>query len=474
MKTKFYFHKREFSVLFIMIFWLLCLSSTRSQTWIPLVKWDTTKSIIIQYDFGSIHLLGIGSAFQGSHPQAPGAIFHILEPISATPLFQLDATQTGSSLGSIKHWFLYNGSKYAFYESSQTGQTVYNYFQDPLSIGNLQLVGNGNNEILFNLGLNLNGDAKFVVAPTDPNTTTPLTIYSNGIKVNGFQLTQNPGLGYVLLSDANGNGSWVDPGNFNDKKWSINKDSDLYANPARKHVGIGFQNSSERIYQMLSILNGNILLSRTTSPIKDLKDKNGNIVEAPTSKNGSILFGDTVSSSNTLGEWGIEYESNYANYAMNGLNFWKPYSSGNGGGNKYLYLRNDGTIGIGTDSTFGFKLAVSGSILCTELKVRKRTDWPDYVLKNDYKLTPLGEVADYISKYQHLPDIPNAKDVSENGVNVGDMDVVLVKKVEELTKYLIEQQNKLNDQQNKLFEQQKQLIDQQKEIDELKHTIQNR
>jgi hypothetical protein len=66
----------------------------------------------------------------------------------------------------------------------------------------------------------------------------------------------------------------------------------------------------------------------------------------------------------------------------------------------------------------------------------------------------------YINKNQHLADMPSAKEVSENGVDLGEMDVTLVKKIEELTKYIIDQQNMLTEQQ--------------KQIDELKQKIENR
>jgi hypothetical protein len=88
-------------------------------------------------------------------------------------------------------------------------------------------------------------------------------------------------------------------------------------------------------------------------------------------------------------------------------------------------------------------------------------------LKSDYKLTPLGEVAEYINKNHHLPEMPNAQTVRENGISLGDMDVTLVKKVEELTKYLIEEHNQI-------IEQQKLLVVQQKQIEELKEKMDGR
>ena len=467
---------RAISIIFIMMFWLICLNSTRAQTWTAIPKMTTpvTPSLFFQYDNNSFppykHYVGVGI-----NNITPSAFFHIYEPLpSVDALFQTEATQGGSTLGFIKHWFTSSSVKYGFYESSLTGSEVQNYFQDPVIFGNMTISGTLINHTSFLTGYG-NGFINFIMGPAVANDTViPLSIRRTGIRVrtnmvtDSLQLLTNPGLNKVLVSDANGRGDWTDASTFGDNKWLINKDSDIYANPLRHHVGIGFQNSNEKIYQMFSILNGNILLTRNTSTIKSPMNKPGSIGEAPTSKNGSILFGDTVYGSNTLGEWGIEYETNDSTYASNGLNFWKPYSSGNGGGDHYLYLRNDGNIGIGTNKTLGYKLAIAGGILCNEVKVRKfAADWPDYVLKDEYKMQDLSELAAYINEHQRLPEMPSAKEVSENGVDVGAMDVTLVKKIEELTKYLLEQQKQILDQQNKL-------IDQQKQIDELKRIIENK
>jgi len=68
------------------------------------------------------------------------------------------------------------------------------------------------------------------------------------------------------------------------------------------------------------------------------------------------------------------------------------------------------------------------------------TGWPDYVFKKDYKLMPLQEVKSYIDQNHHLPDMPTASDVEKDGLNLGDMNKLLTKKMEELTLYLIEQE----------------------------------
>lgn len=64
---------------------------------------------------------------------------------------------------------------------------------------------------------------------------------------------------------------------------------------------------------------------------------------------------------------------------------------------------------------------------------------PDYVFEDNYPLPSLHEVKQYIDEHKHLPEVPPAKDMEENGVDLGEMNMILLKKVEELTLYLIEQ-----------------------------------
>ena len=68
---------------------------------------------------------------------------------------------------------------------------------------------------------------------------------------------------------------------------------------------------------------------------------------------------------------------------------------------------------------------------------------PDYVFASDYNLRSLEEVANYIKKESHLPEIPSAKEMEENGIEVGVMNMLLLKKVEELTLYTLEQENEI-------------------------------
>jgi len=109
---------------------------------------------------------------------------------------------------------------------------------------------------------------------------------------------------------------------------------------------------------------------------------------------------------------------------------------------------NTGTVFIGSPpatTVSDAKLLVNGNIYALKLTVK--ASWADYVFNSGYNLRPLSEVENYISKHKHLPDVPSAKQIEEKGVSVGENQAVLLKKIEELTLYLIRQNKQLQKQQ---------------------------
>lgn len=121
-------------------------------------------------------------------------------------------------------------------------------------------------------------------------------------------------------------------------------------------------------------------------------------------------------------------------------------------GTEAFSILSNGNVGIGTTDP-KVKLAVNGDIKATKLTVTQ-TPWADYVFDKSYKLPTLKEISEFIKENHHLPGIPSEAEVKKNGINVGENQALLLKKVEELTLYLIDQNNRI--------------IKQQKTIDELK------
>lgn len=108
-----------------------------------------------------------------------------------------------------------------------------------------------------------------------------------------------------------------------------------------------------------------------------------------------------------------------------------------------------GSVGIGTMSTGIHKLAVEGSIGARRVKVNP-TGWADFVFEPGYELRGLNEVEDYIKINKHLPEIPSASEVEQEGLDIGEMNKKLLQKVEELTLYVIEQQKQIKQLQTQL------------------------
>jgi hypothetical protein len=106
---------------------------------------------------------------------------------------------------------------------------------------------------------------------------------------------------------------------------------------------------------------------------------------------------------------------------------------------------NSGAVSIGTTNIpSGFQLAVGGKIITEEVVIKLQANWPDYVFEDDYKLPALAEVREYIRVNKHLPEIPPASEIKENGLSVGEMNVLLMKKIEELTLYVLSLEERID------------------------------
>lgn len=121
----------------------------------------------------------------------------------------------------------------------------------------------------------------------------------------------------------------------------------------------------------------------------------------------------------------------------------------NAGAVSRLVLNNGGgTVQIGSAvAPTTYSLAVNGRVICEELKIQASSNWADYVFANDYSLKSLDELRNFITTHNHLPNIPDAATIEKNGIDIGDMQKRMMEKIEELTLYVLqlEEKNKLQD-----------------------------
>ncbi|RYU94743.1 hypothetical protein [Emticicia agri] len=160
------------------------------------------------------------------------------------------------------------------------------------------------------------------------------------------------------------------------------------------------------------------------------------------SSNGGIGGGGDyiMLSKYTNGEADI---ANYGNIVLRTLGVGDLKLSANG---YETLFKSNGQVGIGTTNIpTDYKLAVGGNIIAEKIKVKKRVGgvWPDYVFSPDYKLPSLEDVEQFTKKNSHLPEIPSAKEIESDGQDLGEMNRLLLKKIEELTLYMIEQNKEI-------------------------------
>ncbi|MGY3214780.1 hypothetical protein [Mucilaginibacter sp. HD30] len=211
---------------------------------------------------------------------------------------------------------------------------------------------------------------------------------------------------------------------------------DLFVNGASNQTNIPDQHAMTWLY------NGNVGIGTITpnAPLHIVK------ASIPYTNVNMQTWGPSIANydltlSNHNSTWGIDYR--FTQYI-------------NGAPAPVLTFQG-GNVGIGTTEPQGYKLAVNGSAIATSMKVKPNGSWPDFVFLKEYNLPTLTEVKTYIDKNQHLPDMPSADEVHTNGLDLGEMNRLLLKKVEEMTLYLIQKDEKDNQQQ--------------KEIDELKQIV---
>ncbi|NPD48223.1 hypothetical protein HNS40_21895, partial [Lentimicrobium sp. S6] len=235
-------------------------------------------------------------------------------------------------------------------------------------------------------------------------------------KTSGFQMTNGSDLGgKILQSDASGNASWVAPGTLN---------------------GVGIWSGDANV----AYYNGSVGIG-TTSPSASLDLADIHPAGYPLLNVGNDSYLTDVENANTLGVYGIQ--DNTIGAIKLGSNGPKLYGANN-------------CLAIGTTQTpSDYTLAVGGTIGCTRVVVRSENDWPawpDFVFADNYILPDLLEIESFVKENKHLPGVPSAETVAKEGLDLVEINTILLQKIEEITLLMIEQQKSMEKQQKEINE----------------------
>lgn len=139
-------------------------------------------------------------------------------------------------------------------------------------------------------------------------------------------------------------------------------------------------------------------------------------------------------------------------------------------GRTVMFIKQaSGFVGIGTTDPKA-RLSVNGDIYARRVRVTP-DDWPDFVFESAYELPSLQELERFITLNKHLPGIPSAKEVSEQGIDLGQNQAKLLQKIEEMTLYLIEQNKKFAGQEEVMKTQDEMFAAQEQRLKELETRI---
>ena len=233
----------------------------------------------------------------------------------------------------------------------------------------------------------------------------------------------------------------------------------LYGNGS---VGIGF----ETTYDAGNYQNMGYKLAVNGSLGAQSADINGKLNAQSATINGNLSIKEgsyySVSFGNAGGQnlgWGTSYIGFNAT-RNNSAENWTVEGDGAHNGSSVIWSNVQGDICFasipstnGNNKTLSdlniknnikLQLLSNGILKAKEVQVTL-SGWPDYVFSKDYNLLPLSEVEQFIAENHHLPDVPSAAEVEANGINIGEMNAILLKKVEELTLHIIQQEKKIAD-----------------------------
>ncbi|OXA93649.1 hypothetical protein B0A62_12930 [Flavobacterium hydatis] len=291
----------------------------------------------------------------------------------------------------------------------------------------------------------------------DTNIWNPwIELATRGINnFKGDQVVTNGSITSSITNDGGGHINLENPSKTSNgiaKKWTIFNMTGVYGNSLQfwAYDNLGCSTSGGMCNNRFTIMdNGNVGVG-TSSPSDKLSVLGGISKLTISGTDGTfdnlIKYGhksDLESGANNVNRWhGIDATITAGRPDNNKLKF-KLYAGGTE--NKepidVMTLVGNGNVGIGTTNPTA-KLTVAGDINSREVRVTVEAG-ADFVFENDYDLPSLNFVESFIKENKHLPQIASAKEMQENGINLSEMNIKLLQKIEEMTLYMIEQNKKI-------------------------------
>lgn len=346
--------------------------------------------------------------------------------------------QGNKYMAGFQRWGMYLNGKLNLNDNNSSHQSNFSFSGNRLRLGiyDAAVENNDNTENRFFIGVN-NSEAGFY------DTSNNIQLYMNNSSVNSYKKF-NANKGFSLYSEnggllvkSNNQKVFTTKLHFTQNIHSPENGNFISAN----HSGLHLQTDG----QLAVYVQG----QSTWSPL--YVDDNGTF---------AYLRNSWVNERLTVNDAEIRFLHNKQNQNEKLIKLYRNYEQDNNAlvvnlgaedeyhfkvtnatGNPLLQVQTDNKVGIGTDAP-SEALEVSGNIKANSF-IADASKFPDYVFDQNYELMPLNDLENYIKQNKHLPGMPTEKEVVKNGLNVKEVSVATVEKVEELVLYILQLENRI-------------------------------